>query len=158
MNNLNGHSKGISARFKTIVAVFLLSSAYLVYGFMKDPLPNSFRIYVNEQGEVLLETNEGYVPKDLPVHNLSMDTPGCYLSCHSTNPDKGLYKSSDSIYVIGLIRVEGQYDGPFCRPSHYEKVNIKDEGVFKELCSKAYQCVGNSCWAGPTTGDLFGLK
>lgn len=141
-----------------MLAIVLFSSAYTIYAFARDPLPTKLKIYVNEAGLVLTTTQEGYVPKVLPVANIFIGTPGCYIRCHSTNPDKSIFKISPNIHVIGLIRIEGQYEGSNCRPRDYEKAEIKDEVIFRELCSKAYQCIGNSCWAGPDTGGLFGLK
>jgi hypothetical protein len=32
------------------------------------------------------------------------------------------------------------------------------EKSLTELCSKSFKCIGNSCWAGGTTGQWFGLK
>lgn len=139
-------------------ALFLMSSTYLVYAYAIDPLPCMLKIYVNQEGDITVIPTAGYRPKRLRVANISIKNPGCYISCHSTNPDKGVYAVSENIYVIGLIRVQGQYEHQFCRPKDYEKVQIRDEVIFKELCSKTYQCIGNSCWAGGDTGILFGLR
>lgn len=141
-----------------ILAAFLMSTCCLGYAFATDPLPKQFKIYVNKTGTVITTPSEGYSGKIIPTVNLFIKTPGCYLNCYSTNPDKGIYTASKDIYVIGLIRVEGVYNGPFCSPRDYEAVDIKDEPIFESLCSKAYQCIGNSCWAGSYTGSLFGLK
>ncbi len=151
MNNLH-------VIFYMVLALFLLSGGYAVHAFARDPLPCRLRIYVNQKGDVLVVPSKGYRAKLIPVANISLKNPGCYISCHSTNPDKGVYTVSPEIYVIGLIRVQGQYEGQFCRPKDYEKTEIRDEVIFKELCSKTYQCIGNSCWAGGNTGVLFGLK
>lgn len=145
----------VSCAFLTL---FLLSSWYLVHAYARDPLPERLWIYVNKNGKIKLIPASACGAKVLPVANISLKHPGCYISCHSTNPDKAVYAVSPIIYVIGLIRIEGQYEGQICRPRDYETAEIRDEEVFQELCSKTYQCIGNSCWAGGKTGELFGLK
>lgn len=144
--------------FYFTLALFLMSSCYTVYAYAIDPLPCMLRIYVNQEGDVTVIPKGGYWPRRIRIANISLKNPGCYISCHSTNPDKGVYRVSPKIYVIGFIRIQGQYEGQFCRPKDYEKAHIRDEVVFKEICSKTFQCIGNSCWAGGNTGELFGLK
>lgn len=144
--------------FYFTLTIFLMSFCYVVYAYAIDPLPCMLRIYVSKEGYVSIIPTAGYQARRIRVANISLKNPGCYISCHSTNPDKGVYRVSPNIYVIGLIRIQGQYEGPFCRPKDYEKVQIRDEVIFKEICSKTFQCIGNSCWAGGNTGNLFGLK
>jgi len=150
--------KNLLSIFCITLAIFFMSAAYLVHGFARDPLPCMLKIYVNQQGQVLVVPREGYPARNIRVANISIKNPGCYIACHSTNPDKAVYAISPKIFVIGLIRIQGQYEGQFCRPKDYEKAEIRDEVIFKEICSKTFQCIGNSCWAGGDTGKLFGVR
>jgi hypothetical protein len=141
-----------------ILFTSLMATCYLAFAFAIDPLPQRFKIYVDEIGTVATAPAEGYSAKILPVINLFNRAPGCYLTCHSTNEERGIYAVSKNSHVVGLIRVEGEYDGPYCRPRDFERSDIKDERLFESLCSRAYRCVGNSCWAGSYTGMVFDLK
>jgi hypothetical protein len=152
------YNRYLVAIFYFSLTVFLMSGCYVVYAYAIDPLPCMMRIYVNKEGEVTSIPKAGYIPRRIKVANIAIKHPGCYISCHSTNPDKAVYQVAPRIYVIGFIRIRGQYEGPFCRPKDYEKAQIRDEVIFKEICSKTFECIGNSCWAGPNTGELFGLK
>jgi len=128
------------------------------HGFSTDPLPRRYWIYVSKEGALSTLPLEGFELQILPVSNLFTSKPGCYLTCNSTNPDKKIYSISTNNHVVGMIRVKGEYEGEVCKPKDYEKAEIKDEPFFKSLCSRAYQCPGNSCWAFPYTGALFGLR
>lgn len=143
-------------RFICILLGFV--GIYSLYGFAIDPLPPKFRIYVNAKGIVLTRPAMGYCPTCIRVANIFYKTPGCYITCHTTNPDKAVYAVSPNVFVTGMIRVEGNYEGKICRPRDYEKATLRNEPIFQELCSKTYSCIGNSCWAEGDTGDLFGLK
>lgn len=127
--------------------------------FATDPLPPCFKVFTNEQGTVTsVQPAPGLERKVIPVVNIFKRNPGCYLACYSHNPDKSIYPVTGSIFLVGQIRVRGTYVGTMCVPENYESTDIRGEEKFKELCSKAFQCIGNSCWAGPNTGDWFGLQ
>ncbi len=125
--------------------------------FTIDPLPACFRIYVDEKNIPFLHYTEGFEERCIPVLNDFLRTPGCYVACYSHNPDKSVYSVAANIYMIGYIRVRGNYIGKTCVPENYENTDIKGEKHFKELCSKSFSCIGNSCWADGTTGFWFGL-
>lgn len=126
--------------------------------FAVDYLPPCFTIYANDEGRAALHPAEGLEERDIPVVNLFDRTPGCYIACYSRNPDKGVFPVADGIYMIGQIRVRGSYNSTLCVPEDYETKDIRGEKTFKEICSKSFSCIGNSCWAGPNTGAWFGLE
>lgn len=130
----------------------------IVQGYAADPLPRYFRIYIDGKGNASSLPMPGYQVRLLPSVNLIIEKPGCYVACYSTNPDKGVYAIQKDIYVVGQIRVRGQYEGKNCVPEDYEGMDIGPETHFKELCSKTFNCIGDSCWANGNTGEWFGLK
>ncbi len=123
-----------------------------------DPLPPCMQVFVNAAGYMRIDAAPDFEEKTLPNINFFKGTPGCYIACHSTNPDKAVFPIDKDVYVIGQIRIQGRYIGPECLPLGYETAIIKNEAVFTELCSKSFQCVGHSCWAGSNTGELFGIE
>lgn len=125
--------------------------------FEVDPLPPCFKVYVDEKGIPFQHFETGYEERLIPVVNLFTRTPGCYVACYSHNPDKAVYSVANNIYLIGHIRVRGNYEGKMCVPENYENSDIRGEKAFKELCSRSFSCIGNSCWAGGATGVWFGL-
>lgn len=126
--------------------------------FTIDPLPSCFRVYVNDKDMPFLHFAEGFEERCIPVLNDFLRAPGCYVACYSHNPDKSVFSVAENIYMIGYIRVRGSYIGKTCVPENYENTDIKGERHFKELCSKSFSCIGNSCWADGTTGFWFGLQ
>lgn len=126
--------------------------------FAVDYLPPCLTIFANDEGIVSLQPVEGLTERYVPVVNIFYKTPGCYIACYSRNPDKGVYPVTPGIFLVGHIRVKGSYQGVMCVPEDYESQDIRGETPFKEICSKSFSCIGNSCWAGPHTGQLFGLE
>lgn len=126
--------------------------------FATDPLPPCFKIYANETGVAALHPTPGLEERVIPNVNIFLRNPGCYIACYSKNPDKSVFPVTSNIYLVGQIRVRGSYVGRMCVPENYETVDIRGERAFKELCSKSFSCIGNSCWAGGDTGKWFGLQ
>lgn len=125
--------------------------------FATDPLPPCFKVYSNGQGAAFPHPVPDTVEKHIPTVNIFNHTPGCYVACYSHNPDKAVYSVTPTIYLVGQLRVRGSYVGRQCVPENYESADIRSEKVFKDLCSRAFSCPGNSCWAGGDTGGWFGL-
>lgn len=126
--------------------------------FAVDPLPACMQVFVNAQGYMRIDAAPEFEERTLPNINFFKGTPGCYIACHSGNPDKASFSTPNNAYVIGQIRIQGRYQGSQCIPLNFETQNISNEPTFTELCSKSFQCVGFSCWAGGKTGELFGLE
>lgn len=141
----------------------MLSFGFLLYTGLSDAfygeyLPRKLRVYRNEQGMVQLKPGPDFAVKIIPNVNLFIEAPGCYIACYSTNPDKGVYPVSSQTYLVGQIRVKGSYQGPVCYPVNTTQPIFSNEPRLTELCSKTFKCIGNSCWAGGTTGQWFGLE
>lgn len=143
-----------------LLALSLLLAFYgcFSYAFHVEYLPRKFKVYRSPEGVVQQKPEAGFVLKVIPNINLFRNAPGCYLACYSTDPNKGVYPVSSDAYLVGQIRVEGQYQGKVCYPKDIAQPIFSAEKSLTELCSKSFKCIGNSCWAGGTTGQWFGLK
>lgn len=120
-------------------------------------LPSPFPVYIIEGSGVINHPYPGAKQVMLPTDNSYTESPGCYIACYSHNP--GLYAVSPSIYVLGQIRVKGEYDARVCQPDGYKGQDISAADKFKLLCTeKIPACTNNSCWAGGDTGGWFGIQ
>ncbi|WP_133127944.1 hypothetical protein [Legionella nagasakiensis] len=119
-------------------------------------LPSPFPVYVIEH-QVTNYPHPGTEKKWLPTDNSYAETPGCYIACYSHQ--SGVYSVSPTIYVMGQVRVKGQYLQRICQPEHYEHQDISKAESFKKLCSeKITSCKNIECWAGGDTGGWFGIQ
>ncbi|WP_408607013.1 hypothetical protein [Legionella spiritensis] len=120
-------------------------------------LPSPFPVYVIENSGVINHPAPGAEKKLLPTDNSYTGSPGCYLACYSHNP--GIYKVSESISVMGQIRVPGEYIARNCHPTGYQWRDISGMKKFKNLCAdKIPACRPDACWAGGDTGGWFGIQ
>ena len=70
-----------------------------------------------------------------------------------------VYAVGPDIYVMGQIRVKGQYSNRICQPAGFINTDISTVASFKQLCAeKIATCVDNSCWVGGDTGGWFGIQ
>lgn len=148
---------------RTFMSLFVVGLGFTLYAcfsyaYYNEYLPNRLVVYRNAEGLVQDKPAADFAPKIIPNINLFINTPACYIACYSTNPDKGAYSVSPDAYLVGQIRVEGSYQGKVCYPKDITQPIFSNEKRLTELCSKAFKCIGNSCWAGGTTGQWFGLK
>ncbi|WED44557.1 hypothetical protein [Legionella cardiaca] len=120
-------------------------------------LPSPFPVYILENNGVINHPYPGAIPAALPTDNSYTDAPGCYIACYSHF--KGVYPVAPSIYVMGQIRVKGQYLDRICQPEGYVNRDISAADSFKQLCSqKIASCKEIECWAGGDTGGWFGIQ
>ncbi len=123
-----------------------------------DLLPPCFKVYVNKTNVVKLQPEPDFEIREVPIFNLFLRTPGCYIACLSHNPDKQVYALAEGIYMVGSIRVKGSYESGYCVPDGYESRDIRGDSTITDLCSKSFSCIGNSCWGFGQTGGWFGVK
>jgi len=91
----------------------------------------------------------------LPVAHVFQDEPACYIACYSHNP-QAVYPVTPSIYVNGLIKLQGKYEGRICHPQGHEYEDISAMQVYKSMCNKHIKtCTNGACWAGGDTGGFF---
>ena len=106
-----------------VLALSLLLALYacLSHAFNVEYLPRRFKVYRNEAGVVQQKPEAGFVAKIIPNINLFRNAPGCYLACYSSDPNKGVYPVSSDAYLVGQIRVEGEYRGKVCYPKDIDQ-------------------------------------
>ncbi|KTC90265.1 hypothetical protein OQJ18_04715 [Fluoribacter dumoffii] len=123
----------------------------------KTLLPSSFPVYILGDDGVINHPYPGADRAILPTDNSYTMAPGCYIACYSHN--RGVYPVAPDIFVMGQIRVQGEYLGRICQPKGYKGMDISKAEKFKFLCSEKFNtCKNNTCWAGGDTGGWFGIK
>lgn len=119
-------------------------------------LPENFAVYVNGY-TVINHPARGFQRKVLPTVNDFRGTPGCYVACYSHDEQRGVYPVSNSIFVMGQVRVPGRYEARVCLPDRYGRSDISAAQGIKELCKASIPDCGTGCWGGGDTGGWFGI-
>ena len=121
-------------------------------------LPSNFHVYVFDGGSVVNWPAPGTHPVALPTRNLYRGPHGGYVACYSHRAKGSAYPVGGDIYVVGQMRLRGDYDGRVFRPRGYVGKDISAIAKFKQLCGQALAACGNACWAGGDTGGWFGIQ
>ena len=121
-------------------------------------LPEDFRVYVRDN-QVINQPWPGFEERVLPTVNDFRGSPGCYVACYSHDAERAVYGVGGEIYVMGQIRVPGNYQNRVCQPADYEGRDISAAPAFKKLCGRLLpdRC-RTGCWAGGDTGGWFGIQ
>ena len=151
---------------KVVTSIFVLglcSCTYVDSERNKALLPNKYPVFTHEN-TVINHPYPGFERKILPVNNDYTGNPGCYLACYSHNP-QAVYSVTSTIFVEGMVRVEGSYNGTNCEPSSFKGIDISASQKYKDLCNaKLPSCrttqnaTGEGCWAGGDTGEFVGAR
>ena len=120
-------------------------------------LPEDFKVYVGQNGGVVNTAAPGYEEKVLPTVNKYMGDDGGYIACYSRNKKGSIYSVGGGIYVMGQIRLQGQYIGRIFHPKGYEHRDISAASEFKDLCNETFPACQGGGWAGGDTGGWFGI-
>ncbi len=118
-------------------------------------LPEDFGVYVNGS-TVLDHPAAGFEKKILPTRNLFKGIPGGYVACYSRVEAHSIYGTGGGIFVMGQIRMPGEYAGRVFEPKGYAGKDISGDVLFKDLCNAQFTSCRTSCWAGGDTGGWFG--
>ena len=160
-NNMRAYKKGnmMKTNYFLILSVFFVTIAPAgTVNFNPTLLPESFAVYTNNN-TVINNPAPGFSKQLLPTNNDYQGTPGCYILCYSHQEMGSSYPVSSTIYVMGQIRVPGNYIGRLCEPTQFKGKDISAEPLLKTLCDKTIKsCKGNSCWAGGDSGGWFGIQ
>jgi hypothetical protein len=128
----------------------------------KTILPDQFPVYVLGTTVSRLPPPgpfPGFTQKILPTDNTYKGNPGCYIICYSHDENGSIYPISEHIFVMGQIRILGQYQQRICVPKGYEHSNISTLKNFNKLCAlKIASCQKNNCWTGGDTGGWFNIR
>jgi C1A family cysteine protease len=121
-------------------------------------LPEDFKVYIGQNGSVVNYPMTGYEERALPTVNRYTGPDGGYIACYSRNEEGGVYSVGDGIYVMGQIRLQGQYINRTFYPKGYENKDISAVQEFKDLCNQTFPACKGGGWAGGDTGGWFGLR
>ena len=75
----------------TNFGIFLSQTAC---AYSVDPVEQPYILFTDNKGLAVSEPQKGLEAKRVPAVNLFLQQPGCYISCHSHNPQQGAYVSS----------------------------------------------------------------
>jgi hypothetical protein len=92
--------------------------------------------------------------KPLPVVNRYRGPDGGYIALYTRDRKKAVYTVGGGIYVVGVVRLKGEYVGRVFHPHGYLNQDISVAQEFKDLCRELFDVEG---WAGGDTGGWFGL-
>jgi C1A family cysteine protease len=124
----------------------------------KNLLPEDFKVYVGENGSVVNWPMPGYEERTLPTVNKYTESDGGYIACYSRNKEGSVYSFDNGIYVMGQIRLQGQYIGEIFHPKGYENQDISAVQELKDLCNQTFPACKGGGWAGGDSGGWFGLR
>lgn len=122
-------------------------------------LPEDFAIYTD--GETILnwQPSHRYEENFLPTFNYYLGNNGGYVAICTRNPDMGIYSVGDGIYVMGQIRVEGQYEGRLFVPKGFNaNDDITQDKELLEICEIYFPHMKDQMWVGGDTGGWFGIQ
>ncbi|NCR60232.1 MAG: C1 family peptidase [Microcystis aeruginosa LL13-06] len=100
----------------------------------------------------------GYEERTLPTVNKYTESDGGYIACYSRNKEGSVYSFDNGIYVMGQIRLQGQYIGEIFHPKGYENQDISAVQELKDLCNQTFPACKGGGWAGGDSGGWFGLR
>jgi C1A family cysteine protease len=121
-------------------------------------LPEDFKVYVGENGSVVNWPMPGYEERTLPTVNKYTESDGGYIACYSHNEEGSVYSVGNGIYVMGQIRLQGQYIGGIFHPTGSENQDISAVQELKDLCNQTFPACKGGGWAGGDSGGWFGLR
>jgi hypothetical protein len=142
----------------SVALLMLAASAGAAPHAIDHLLPPHFTVYAFDGG-VINWPAPGTDPVVLPTHNLYRGPHGGYIACYSHRAQGSAYAVSSGIYVVGQLRLRGDYRGRIFQPRGYANKDISAIARFTQLCSQSLAaCRGNACWAGGDTGGWFGIQ
>lgn len=97
-------------------------------------------------------------PRPVPIWNWYRGPHGGYVACYSHRSSGAVYPVGGDIYVMGVVRLQGDYEGRIFQPLGYRDRDISAADQLKGICQKSIRaCFAGGCWAGGDTGGWFGL-
>jgi len=141
------------------LGIFLLCSSCVSTETPVDHLlPEDFTVYVLG-GKVVNWPAPGAHPVKLSTRNNYRGPGGGYIACYSYKAAGSAYGVGGTIYVMGQVRLPGEYDGRIFQPTGYRGRDISAAAEFTKICAEEIAaCSGGVCWAGGDTGGWFGIQ
>ena len=121
-----------------------------------ETLPDS--VFVWTDGKIVVNhAIAGWMRKKLPIANhYSGSGDGVYVAVYSHSKFRSIYTVGENIYVMGLIRMKGTWNGTIAEPEGWEGKDISASDEFKQLPKQYFPACANGCWVGGDTGGIFG--
>ena len=134
------------------------SAAKVVSSSVIAELPEKFAVYYNGN-LVINQPSAGFEKRILPTVNYTYnDIDGCYVACYSTNETNAVYETSAGIYVHGMMRLQGYYEGTTCRLTMELADRLDRDPAIKALCVNNIDSCQDGCWGGGNTGGFIGIQ
>lgn len=120
-------------------------------------LQEDFRVYSDDE-QVINHPYPGFSERILPTWNVYMGTDGGYVAIYTREKEAGVYGVGGGIYVVGQVRVRGNYEGRIFVPSGYRLGDdITHDPIILNLCEDLYSDMKGKIWIGGDTGGWFGI-
>ena len=93
-----------------------------------------------------------------PVFKAYTGDDGGYVAVYTHDQEHSVYSVGGDIYVAGLVRVQGHYEGRIFYPTGYgQGDDITHDAAILRLCDRYFPALRGNDWIGGDTGG-FGLK
>lgn len=100
---------------------------------------------IRQANTILLSAPVQENNRSIIVNNQYTRVPGCYIACYSTK------------HLEGLVRINGLYIGPICRPQGVGFQDISTLDKFKIICSESIINCKAGCRSEGNTGKFVGI-
>lgn len=119
----------------------------------QNATPSALRLYTDGYAASYLPV-PGFKPVEMPVRDASEGAPSCYIACATHDKRGSLYAPDANTFVVGAVRVMGNYQDGQCRPGGIERGDLAADSRLSELCGVAIPavCEGKRCFASGDTG------
>ncbi len=123
-----------------------------------EALPSFIYVWTDGSSVINHEADE-WTKKKLPIINHYNGTKNSvYIAVYSHNESGSIYPVGGGIYVMGLIRVEGNWNGRIAEPKGWEGKDISASDAFKKLAIMYFPACKKDGWVGGDTGGFFGIE
>lgn len=121
-------------------------------------LPEDFKVYTNGK-TVVNRPFPGFEKKTLPTFNHYMGSDGGYVAIYTHEKNGSVYGVGGGIYVVGQVRVQGEYQGRIFVPKGYNLGdNITRDPEIIEICESYFPQMKGKIWIGGDTGGWMGIR
>lgn len=139
----------------TVAALSFISTS-----IMANPsktLPEEFKVYYKSDMGYSTKPFKGSTEATVLTNNESQDAPYCYLSCFSKNSKEAAYKYDNNSFVMGQIKIKGEYHNGLCIPKGFEDKDLRVSKEISQQCEYAFpeRCEKQSCWASGHTNNWY---
>lgn len=146
---------------KNIFSSLFLLGCLSTVNVHADPyfLPDNFAVYTDGTTVINWQPSSRYEKRNVPVFNFYEGENGGYVAIYTRDANAGVYSVGGGIYVMGLIRVEGHYEGRIFIPKGYKPGdNVTQDSELLGICENYFPHMAGHMWVGGDTGGFFGIQ